>query len=147
MHKDELRKYGSLRYQLKSIERRLQGLEKDKYSLQSQKLTDLPKANPTMDKEEMLLKICDKISSLQCRYNQMWDETIDKISEIEDVINSVEDIWQRTLLRNRYLNEMKWEEICTEMNYSWKQVHRIHNKALIELSDKCNEENMYQYAM
>ena len=31
---------------------------------------------------------------------------------------------------NRYLRGYTWEQICVKMEYSWKQIHRIHGKAL-----------------
>lgn len=36
----------------------------------------------------------------------------------------------KTLLYLRYIRDMKWEEIMDEMGYSWKQIHRIHGRAL-----------------
>ena len=32
--------------------------------------------------------------------------------------------------RLRYLRGYTWEQICVKMEYSWKQIHRIHGKAL-----------------
>ena len=40
------------------------------------------------------------------------------------------------LIRLRYLELKRWEEICVEMNYSWKHIHRIHSDALMLLAKK-----------
>ena len=40
---------------------------------------------------------------------------------------------QRTLMRCRYMDGLKWEEVCDRMNYSWTQIHRIHADTLAAL--------------
>lgn len=40
---------------------------------------------------------------------------------------------ERLLLRLRYLQGLSWEAVCVEMSYSWRQVHRLHAKALADL--------------
>jgi DNA-directed RNA polymerase specialized sigma subunit len=37
---------------------------------------------------------------------------------------------EQEVLRLRYIKGLKWEEVALKMNYSWKQVHRIHSSAL-----------------
>ena len=50
--------------------------------------------------------------------------------EIRNVIDSVKDNEQRLILRCRYLNCMKWDEICEEIGVSDRTAHRIHKNAL-----------------
>lgn len=58
------------------------------------------------------------------------DKLIDLKREIIDVINSVEQPEYRLLLELRYLNSETWEEIADRMNYSWRNIHYVHAKAL-----------------
>ena len=51
---------------------------------------------------------------------------------VNDIILGVSDERLRVLLTYRYWNFWHWEKIACEMNYSWKQVHRLHVQALIE---------------
>ncbi len=51
---------------------------------------------------------------------------------VSDIILGMEDPKLRTLLIYRYRNFYHWERIAYEMNYSWKQIHRLHVQALIE---------------
>ena len=49
---------------------------------------------------------------------------------IENVIDSVEDDRLRLILSYRYIDGLKWENICCEANYSWQWIHKLHTKAL-----------------
>lgn len=57
-------------------------------------------------------------------------ELLDLKQEIGDVIDSVPDVDCRLLLEYRYISLKSWEEICAIMNYSWRSIHRLHQKAL-----------------
>ena len=50
--------------------------------------------------------------------------------EIAEVIRAVEPAECRTLLELRYLCFYTWEEIAAEMNYTVRNVHLLHGKAL-----------------
>lgn len=54
------------------------------------------------------------------------------LGEIEQAI---EDLPAREayLIRCRYIELLTWEQIAVDMNYSWKQIHRIHSEALRQL--------------
>ena len=55
---------------------------------------------------------------------------IQKMKEITDRINALPSEEEKEVLTYRYIRKMKWEEIAVKMGYSWKQIHRIHSKAL-----------------
>jgi DNA-directed RNA polymerase specialized sigma subunit len=65
------------------------------------------------------------------------DADIDRLVAIRDgiktIIESVEDDRERLLLQYRYLDGKTFEKIAVEMNYSWRQIHRLHSKALTNL--------------
>jgi DNA-directed RNA polymerase specialized sigma subunit len=42
------------------------------------------------------------------------------------------------LIRSRYIDHRSWEQICVDMNYSWRQMHRIHSDALNGLGGEGN---------
>lgn len=52
------------------------------------------------------------------------------IDEIHCLMVMVDDPLLKLLLHKRYVLYEKWEKIAVDLNYSWKQVHRLHNKAL-----------------
>lgn len=49
---------------------------------------------------------------------------------VQQAIEEMDNEREKTLLTYRYLRGMKWERICIEMDYKWRQVHRIHSSAL-----------------
>ena len=52
------------------------------------------------------------------------------LKEIRDHIERMEDENEKDVLVYRYVRNMKWEDIAVKMIFSWKQIHRIHSKAL-----------------
>lgn len=67
-----------------------------------------------------------------------YKEILRKREQIEGVIEQVESGRERTLLRMRYIQCMKWEEICVAIGYEWTQTHSIHGKALKEVEQILN---------
>ena len=47
----------------------------------------------------------------------------------------------RVVLYKRYVNYHKFERIATELNYSWRHVHKLHSKALDALLQRINCQN------
>ena len=65
------------------------------------------------------------------------DADIDRLVAIRDgiktIIEAVEDDRERLLLQYRYLDGRTFEEIAVQMHYSWRQIHRLHSRALSNL--------------
>lgn len=61
----------------------------------------------------------------ECKYQQ-----IIKCKEITDRIEQLSDDDEKDVLTHRYIELMKWEDIAVKMGFSYKWVHKIHNKAL-----------------
>lgn len=72
----------------------------------------------------------EKIVDLQKKVNEETDSLIDVLCEIRQVIESLCDEDEKLLLTLRYVEFMKWEEICNIMNLSERRVMQIHGKAL-----------------
>ncbi len=53
--------------------------------------------------------------------------------EIEQAIENLEDDRLRLLLKYRYISGWTWERIAVEMGYTYRQVTRLHGKALKEM--------------
>ncbi len=79
--------------------------------------------------EEILAKIVDLEREI--------DADIDRLVAIRDgiktIIEAVEDDRERLLLQYRYLDGRTFEEIAVQMHYSWRQIHRLHSRALTNL--------------
>ena len=70
-------------------------------------------------------------------YTEQIDKRIDELyrikQEILDAVSAVENATYRTLLFERYVLFKTWEQIAVDMNYSWRQIVRLHGKALGEI--------------
>lgn len=74
--------------------------------------------------------IIAKIVDLEAQINQEIDSFIDLKKEVHDAIESVKSPDQRLVLRCRYVEFLTWEKTAECLNYSIKQIHRIHSAAL-----------------
>lgn len=71
-----------------------------------------------------------KLDELKSELIRQAQKCIDTRREIVGKIEEMQDETEKLLLRYRYIRGLKWEDIALKMDYSWKQVHRIHAKAL-----------------
>jgi len=90
-------------------------------------LTGMPSGSSKTSVNE---RITFKRISVIEKINKLEEVRIEIMNEITDVINAVEDDTEQTLLSLRYLKFKTWEEIATELHYSWRHTHRIHKQAL-----------------
>lgn len=70
---------------------------------------------------------------------QKIDARIDKLCEVKtdilSAINQLDDGRYRQLLIGRYIQCKTWEQVAVDMHYSYKQVCRLHGKALVAIKD------------
>ena len=62
-------------------------------------------------------------------YIAILDEQIELL-KIENQIRKMHSEDERKVLRLRYIKDLKWDDVATEMGYGWTQVHRLHSSAL-----------------
>jgi DNA-directed RNA polymerase specialized sigma subunit len=74
--------------------------------------------------------IIAKIVDLEKEIDADVDRLISIRDNIKAIIEAVEDDRERLLLQYRYLDGKTFEKIAVEMNYSWRQIHRLHSRAL-----------------
>ncbi len=73
----------------------------------------------TQDINDEMVRLCKKISTL-----------LKEKRAIEKEIDNVNDASESLLLRYRYIDGYGWEEISELMNYSHRNLHYLHKKAL-----------------
>ena len=84
-------------------------------------------SSPSNDK---ILNVISKIIDLENEIDEEIEKLITLKKQIRDVINKVEDVNERLVLKYRYLIFLQWDEICIKLNYSKRQMYRIHDSAL-----------------
>lgn len=71
-----------------------------------------------------------KLDSMYVKIIKLGRKKATLLVKITDAIDKLPDENQKDVIYCRYIQGMKWEEICTFIGYSWKQTHRIHSAAL-----------------
>lgn len=78
-------------------------------------------------------EITARIVDLEREINEDIDRSIDVQRGILSAISTVPDERLRHLLELRYINCLTLEEIARRMDYSYKQICRLHEKALLQI--------------
>ena len=74
----------------------------------------------------------DKILKMESKIDNLIDEYVDKKNLIISQIDSMENETYYEILFARYIEKKTFEKIADEMMYSWRQIIRLHGKALQE---------------
>ncbi len=121
--------------QYKRLDERIDRLleEKEKWRTRAEKMSptisDMPHGgNGENQIENAICKMldCDREATKDI------DKLVDLGREIKSHIEKMEDETLQLLLLYRYIDGHTFEEIAVKMNYSWRQVHRLHSDALME---------------
>lgn len=132
MTKERLRKYQDIKKEREQLRRQLEELEAALYYPKIQNLNGMPSA-PAKDNPLEVMAIHH--IELQEKYNAKLEELAIEQLAIENAIESLDET-ARMLLRYRYIDGLKWEEVCVKIGYSWTQTHYIHGEALKQLREK-----------
>lgn len=81
-----------------------------------------------------------KIYEMESNLDKMIDDYLLKKERIIAQIETMEDENTYNILFSRYIEGKKFEKIATEMEYSWRQIIRLHGKALQQFEKKYGEE-------
>lgn len=95
-------------------------------ALSATRAPDSVNANATPDPHGRF----DRLVELEELIDRRVDALVDVKREILTAIAQVEDSRYRTLLTERYVNFLTWEEVAVAMHYGYRQVCRLHGEAL-----------------
>jgi len=79
-----------------------------------------------------------KLDDLMEFYVLKIEERILQQERIEKAIENL-PVVERRLMRYRYIDCLDWVNVAANLNYSWKQTHRIHSRALNRLKMAHND--------
>lgn len=102
-------------------------------SLSRKTTTTMGAAGGGSNGEDKLQAAVEKIVRWQNRLTLQLAERVRLREEIEAAIGTVEDERLRLLLRYRYIDGWTWERIAVELNYAYRNVTRLHGRALDEI--------------
>ena len=132
MTKERLRRYREIKREAKQIRDKLEEVESRLYSPKGQLLTGMPSA-PSHEGGTVTEALIDRHAQLVEMYQEQLATLEAEQLAVETAIASLDDPTARRLMRYRYLDGLKWEEVCVRINYGWDQTHTIHRKALQQL--------------
>lgn len=125
--------YQNIARERRQIETMLAEVEAAMQGPKVQRLDGMPRGG-TPDGGSATEMLVAKHIELQRRYQEKLEAMAATQLEIEQAIEAL-DPTARLLLRCRYLEGLKWEEVCVRLNYSWRQTHRLHSEALRKLRE------------
>lgn len=73
-----------------------------------------------------------KIEEMEEKLDKLIDEFVDKKNLIISQIDKIENETYYEILFARYIEKKTFEKIADELTYSWRQVIRLHGRALQE---------------
>lgn len=107
-------------------------IEEEIYQLRMNKISPslvqdgLPHGSGGSDLSGYAAKIDELLRNLEKQMNKRIELRLRISREIESMSDETESL----LLRYRYIQGLKWEDIALRMDYSWQHIHKIHAKAL-----------------
>lgn len=129
--KEELKEHYRLKQETVELEEMIEKLQLQAQSVGATRITGAPAGSGSSDKIADNLSRIEKL--IQC-YQQKIEKLLIQQKRIEDEIESL-PANERLLMRYRYIDGLEWVDVAANMNYSWKQTHRIHARALAKLKD------------
>lgn len=136
MTKDELkRKLKSAYYWRRSLEEDF--IELQKLRDNAARITpQYGKAPAGCGDGQKLERTIISIADYEAIIKEHMDNLYMALEEVTRLINLVDDPQGHLVLQMRYRNFKKWEQIAAELGYSWRQVHRLHDKGLNAIIEK-----------
>lgn len=123
--KDYLNKYKEAESEMERLEYKIKMIRELKMS-PSVVIDGMPHGSGHSDLSDYIVKI-DELEQL---YVARRYQRICLFGEISEKIESLADEQEKQVLFERYIKGLKWEDVCNHIGYSWKQTHRLHNRAL-----------------
>lgn len=129
--KKQLNSYLDIRAEYLQIKEELQRVEALVHAPGAPNMSGMPPShnNGTSPVERVAIR---HLTLLE-RYSAQLARLADAQLTVENVIESLEPT-ERRLARFRYIDGLPWESVCTALNYSWRQTHRIHGRMLDKLT-------------
>lgn len=120
---------------LKAERRQIETLQNRLAEPKGLSIDGLPRGPSTGDAMTSIIQQRDALRDLYAAKGAELDRAM---VEIEGLIGWLTDARERMIMRYRYLDCLKWENVCVKANYSWKQTHRYHDRALDTILAKYN---------
>lgn len=124
--KEELKEYYRLVCEIRELQEEIKQLQSVWQSVGATRYDIVGGSGGSGD---IMGKTFARLNELTEYYAQKIEERIQQQEKIETAIEHL-PIVERRLMRYRYIDGLDWVNVAARLNYSWKQTHRIHSRAL-----------------
>lgn len=124
--KEELKEHIRLKQEIADLKENIEKLRLQAQSISATRITGASAGSGSPDKIADNLARVDKLIQ---HYQQKVERLLIQQKKIEEAIESL-PANERILMRYRYIDGLDWIDVAANMNYSWRQTHRIHGRAL-----------------
>lgn len=131
MTRERLRQYGDLVREQHRISDRVAELRAMAEAIGAQRISPTSGISASHDGRTME-NVMIRLDEMQERYLQTLEQILDERAAIEAAIQTLPPR-ARQILDLRYVQCLKWEDVCDRIPYEWSQMHKIHRLALREL--------------
>ena len=134
-----LEQYRAIQRKIKRLEDRLE-IERTRAERTTKALSFIPK-EPGYRDDGLLARLADT----GLMYKKKYNAALRLQREIEDFIEAIPDALSQQVLRMRFIDLLKWEEIADALSYSLRQTMRLYVKALESAGEIWNMEGETQW--
>lgn len=121
------------------VDRLLATVQTLRSSLTSQSYELQPDRVQTSGPKDRLSETFARIDELERKINARIDDLIRLKEDTLKVIYQIPDKDQQNVLISRYVQRERWEKIAVDLNFSIRQVHRIHGAALLTFAENMKD--------
>ncbi len=127
---EKLKKYRAIKTEIMGINEVINEI-RSTYENKSVTLTGMPSSNQTGNPTETkVIKVIALIEHLE----QQKAKLIEELHSIENIISSIDDEMDRSILRHRYMCDKEWEDVADAVGYSTDRVRHKAYEALNKLA-------------
>lgn len=131
--KSELQQYYWTKKNIEKSEQRLEELYSMAESITARLKKDADAIQGRGNTSDKVGNITSEIYDVKQEIEAYLESSVILLRRIEASIKQL-PAREMYLIRARYIENRTWEQICVDMNYGWRQIHRIHSDALNELA-------------
>lgn len=125
--KEYLLRYRAVKREIEDIDMRMAKLRLKYAAPSAIDYSDMPKAhNSEHDLSDYMAKMDELTDYLISKYTRLRGVEVDIYKRLDRMTDQTE----RDILRSRYIDGMSWEKIAAKLNYSVRNVTRLHGLAL-----------------
>lgn len=123
--KDYLKQIRKLDVDIKANEDIIEKLKSEEYRCTSM-ISDMPRGTGVKD----VNSITDARIDLESTVREYKLKHLIMRNNAVKMIESLENPSMRAILKQYYINGLTWEQTAVVVRFSWRQMHRLHNKAV-----------------